>query len=225
MQFGTNGVIHVIDHILLPPPTALTLLNLFPNQFSTTVLAIYKSGLDKALDDIAGKGLTFFPPTNNAWKHLPWDVVTFLFSKHGEKVLKALMKYHVAPSATLYSDAYIEHKDKSAANGGGDYVHKDLHTLLKGESIAVDIKRWHTFYKWTLNGSKRVIFSDLVTEDGVMQIVSFPPLNTVCAKMLTTGQPSGVLIPPCNREGDEETEDLSKLTVESLTERLKPYME
>jgi len=109
--FGTNGVVHAISHILLPPPPTLTLIHLFPTEFSTWMLAVWKSGMIDAIEDLAGKGLTIFPPSNRRWEELPWDIRTFLFSPHGEKYLKALVQYHVVPSTIQYTDETTTHDD------------------------------------------------------------------------------------------------------------------
>ncbi|RPA83800.1 FAS1 domain-containing protein [Ascobolus immersus RN42] len=102
--FGTNGVVHAISHILLPPPPTTTLIHLFPTEFSTWMLAVWKSGMIDAIEDLAGTGLTIFPPSNRRWEELPWDIRTFLFSPHGEKYLKALVQYHIVPKLIQYTD-------------------------------------------------------------------------------------------------------------------------
>jgi len=217
--FGTNGVVHGISHILLPPPPAMSLISLFPNQFSTTLYAIAKLGLEDKLRSLAGKGMTFFPPTNRAWQRLPWDTVTFLFSKHGVKHLEALIKYHVAPGATLYSDALVkpdpkdgdddgDDKEKAKKLGGGGmkgHFHTDLETLLEGKKISVDIKTWWLGYGWRLNANRKVVLQDLLVQDGVMQI------------------PTGVLIPPCEKPGKDA--DYTDISVDELAERLGVALE
>merc|ERR1711977_622340 len=49
--FGTNGVIHGVDSLILPPPPAYKIIELVPSEFSTLELALVKTGLDKALAD------------------------------------------------------------------------------------------------------------------------------------------------------------------------------
>lgn len=36
------------------------------------------------------------------------ETIQFLFSKYGQKYLKALLEYHVVANQTLYSDAYYK---------------------------------------------------------------------------------------------------------------------
>jgi uncharacterized surface protein with fasciclin (FAS1) repeats len=109
--FGTNGVVHAVSHILLPPPPTLTLIHLFPTEFSTWMLAVWKSGMIDTIEGLAGKGLTIFPPSNRRWEELPWDIRTFLFSPHGEKYLKALVQYHVVPNIIQYTDERTAYKE------------------------------------------------------------------------------------------------------------------
>jgi len=41
---GTNGVIHGIDSILLPPPKVVDIISFLPGEFSTLELALHKTG-------------------------------------------------------------------------------------------------------------------------------------------------------------------------------------
>lgn len=47
-----------------------------------------------------------FAPSNFAFQKLPTKVTAFLFSSYGTEYLKALLRYHIVPNQTLYSDAY-----------------------------------------------------------------------------------------------------------------------
>ena len=117
LQFGTNGVIHGVDHILIPPPKASTILGLLPGTFSTLDLALAKTGLFVALNDTTTHtGGTVFAPTNFAFQKLGPKINGFLFSSFGEKYLKALLKYHIVANQTLYSDAF--YKGDSAEKTG-----------------------------------------------------------------------------------------------------------
>jgi uncharacterized surface protein with fasciclin (FAS1) repeats len=63
--------------------------------------------LEEGEDDkwtVEGTGsMTFFVPSNLAFKNLPWKLELFLFSPFGEKVLKKLLQYHVVPGIILHS--------------------------------------------------------------------------------------------------------------------------
>lgn len=109
VQFGTNGVIHGVDSILVPPPNAVDIITFFPGEFSTLELALTKTGLIDALNDTSNHvGGTLFAPSNFAFRKLGPKINAFLFSRYGQKYLKALLKYHVVANQTLYSDAFYK---------------------------------------------------------------------------------------------------------------------
>lgn len=172
--FGTNGVIHVVNHILLPPPKAIALLDLFPSTFSTSRVALYQTGIGNEIDDLTGSGLTLFAPTNKAWQRIPWDIRTFLFSHHGEKYLKALMRYHVSPKNILFSDSFSRGGDDDKTDAENQsHFHTDIPTLLEDKKIAVDVFRkgpHGSFVKWKINGESRLALTDIPTKDGALHV-------------------------------------------------------
>jgi uncharacterized surface protein with fasciclin (FAS1) repeats len=207
--FGSNGVIHGVDSIILPPPKTLTLIDLFPTEFSTLELGLGKTGLFEKLNTTHHAGGTFFAPSNFAFQKLGPRINAFLFSKYGEKYLKALLQYHVVPDNTLYSDAYYKadsgEKDMEATAGG--YFHVDLPTLLKDRSLSVDVARYGGFISMKINGFSTVSVQDGIAEDGVLHVVS------------------SVLIPPKHVAGAESQHYAGEeLTVEELKERLEPFV-
>ena len=108
-QFGTNGVIHGVDSILIPPPKAADVIQLLPGEFSTFELGLEKTGLFKVLNDTSNhNGGTLFAPDNFAFQKLGPRINAYLFSKYGLKHLKALLQYHIVPDQTLYSDAFYK---------------------------------------------------------------------------------------------------------------------
>ena len=108
-QFGTNGVIHGVESILIPPPKTVDIISFLPGEFSTLELGLGKTGLITALNDTTSHvGGTLFAPSNFAFQKLGPRINGFLFSRYGQKYLKALLKYHVVANQTLYSDAYYK---------------------------------------------------------------------------------------------------------------------
>lgn len=215
--FGTNGVIHGVDSIIVPPPRALTILDFLPSYFSTLELGLSKTGLYETLNKSSTPG-TFFAPNNFAFQKLGPKANAFLFSRWGEKYLKALLEYHIVPNHILYSDAYYEGKaeaattDVDAENFPHGRFHADLPTLLKDRSLSVDIARFGGWVTIKINGYSTVAIQDIVADDGVIQIVRnvlIPP------KKLGGGQ----------EQGQDEVEwDGGEITVEDLKERLEPYV-
>jgi uncharacterized surface protein with fasciclin (FAS1) repeats len=202
--FGTNGVIHGIDSILLPPPKVVDILSALPGEFSTLELALVKTGLFAAFNDTSSHvGGTLFAPSNSAFQRLGPKINAFLFSKYGERYLKALILYHAAANFTLYSDAYYPPEGHTSIPRR--HFHVDLETGLKGKSLSVDVARFGRLVDIRVNGFNHVSVKDGIAKDGVIQVV-----------------PS-VLIPPKTPGVFEESSD--ELTVEELKERLEPYVE
>lgn len=209
--FGTNGVIHGIDSILLPPPKVADIITSFPGEFSTLELALYKTGLFPAFNDTKThkNGGTLFAPSNFAFQKLGPRVNAFLFSQYGLKYLKALIEYHGAPGVTLYSDAI--YKSEKSAEGFPDHripkgvYHIELETGLKDKHLSVDIARYGRLITIKINGFTRVAVSDGIASDGVIHVVN------------------DVLIPPKEPSAVPLVADES-LTIEDLKEALAPYV-
>lgn len=120
-QFGTNGVIHGVDSLLIPPPKIASIIQFLPGEFSTLELGLTKTGLLPAIADTSNHiGGTIFAPSNFAFQKLGPKINGFLFSEYGQKYLKALLEYHVVANQTLYSDAY--YKSESIDNVGENVV-------------------------------------------------------------------------------------------------------
>ncbi|KAL3468150.1 Fasciclin domain-containing protein [Aspergillus heterothallicus] len=205
---AANGLIHGIDSILLPPPPALLLLDVLPTKFSTFNLALYKTSLVDRLNttsESSGKGFTIFTPTNSAFAHLGLKINAFLFSPPGLKYLRALLKYHVVPDRTLYSDVLYTEDGEVKPFGVKGATHLDLPTLLGDHKIAVDVAHLGPYVSFKVNGWQRVAFADVLAKDGVIHALDH------------------VLIPPRRLERDEGEE--GKLTVGELVERLEPWVE
>merc|ERR1712000_499018 len=179
--FGTNGVIHGIDSILLPPPKIVTIIEALPGEFSTLDLALTKTGLlEKFNDTSLHEGGTLFAPSNGAFQRLGPRINAFLFSSYGLKYLKALIKYHSVPDITLYSDAIYKAKKEDSPRHGPPkgFFHIDLPTALKDKSLSVDIARYGRLITIKINGFSRVAVPDGIAYDGVIHVlpnVLIPP--------------------------------------------------
>lgn len=109
---ATNGIIHEVDHPLLPPLSVFQELYMTPHFFSILTSALQRSNLTKKLDIryVRDRGLegtplvTIFAPTNRAFERLPQKLKMFLFSPWGEGVLAKLLQYHVVPEAVIHSN-------------------------------------------------------------------------------------------------------------------------
>ena len=89
--FASNGIIHVIDAVLLPKDIVETAEA--AGQFET-LLAAAKAA--KIVDALKGKGpLTLFAPTDAAFGDLPDGTVEDLLRPENLDRLEAILKYHV----------------------------------------------------------------------------------------------------------------------------------
>jgi len=204
--FGTNGVIHGVDSIILPPPPGLKIIEFLPGEFSTLELGLAKTGLLEKLNTTDHNGGTLFAPNNWAFKKLGPRINAFLFSEHGAKYLKALLEYHVVPDHTLYSDAYYKADSSKVDDMEVGHFHVDLPTLLEDRTLSVDVGRLGGFITIRINAFTTVGLQDIVAQDGVIHI------------------PRNVLIPPKTLNGVQEAWNGEELTVEDLKERLQPFV-
>jgi uncharacterized surface protein with fasciclin (FAS1) repeats len=209
--FGTNGVIHGVDHVLVPPPQVATIIDLLPGEFSTLELALGKTDLFDKINstDYPHKGGTFFAPSNFAFKKLGPRANAFLFSSYGVKYLKALLEYHIVVDQTLYSDAFYDQSGDDDDEKTDDYrhFHVDLPTILKDKYLSVDSARYGPFVEIRINAFSRVTIHDGVASDGVIQVVS------------------DVLIPPKTEGAKQMYWTGDELSVEDLKERLAPFVD
>ncbi|KAF2830066.1 FAS1 domain-containing protein [Ophiobolus disseminans] len=210
--FGTNGVVHGVDSILIPPPNVASIIDLLPGEFSTLELGLGKTGLFDKINstDYPHEGGTFFAPSNFAFQKLGPRINAFLFSKYGEKYLKALLEYHIVVDQTLYSDAFYDatKDDGEDITARPPYYHYDLPTVLDGKYLTVDVVRYGPFVTIRINGFSRVTIHDGVASDGVIQVVS------------------DVLVPPKNAaSGEQAFWKGEEMSVEELKERLQPFVD
>ncbi|PQE07217.1 fasciclin domain family protein [Rutstroemia sp. NJR-2017a BVV2] len=212
--FGTNGVIHGVDSLLLPPPPALKIVELLPGEFSTLQLGLEKTGLFDAIAASNNTGGTLFAPSNWAFQKLGPKINAFLFSKYGQKYLKALLKYHVVANQTLYSDAFYKAKtsedlevvDEISIEGiPKGYFHVDLPTLLEEKSLSIDVARYGGLISIKINGFVTVSVQDGIAKDGVIHVLS------------------SVLIPPKTPGGEMWAGE--ELEVDDLKERLSSFVD
>lgn len=205
--FGTNGVIHGVDSLLVPPPKVADIIDFLPGEFSTLELALIKTDLLEAINDTSNHvGGTLFAPSNFAFQKLGPRINGFLFSSYGQKYLKALLKYHIVANHTLYSDAYYKADDAEVANIPKGYFHIDLPTLLEDKSLSIDVGRYGRIISIKINGFSTVTIEDGIAKDGVIQVVS------------------NVLIPPKQVGGFAVEWQGEELSEDDLIERLEPFV-
>jgi uncharacterized surface protein with fasciclin (FAS1) repeats len=144
---GINGVVHVIDAVIIPDDQ-LNVYDAITNSpdHTTLLAAVDAAGLDAALQ--TEPALTVFAPTDAAFEALPENLVAALLTDP-TGVLTEVLQYHVAgsinPSTTLSDGQLIE--------------------TLFGEDVTVGDDG-----SITINGAN-VTVADIVTINGVVHII------------------------------------------------------
>lgn len=159
-----NGVIHIIDAVLLPPePQSILDAVLADEDFSTLATALAATGLDEVL---AGEGpFTVFAPTNAAFAALPEGALDELLAEEGLETLSDILLYHVVAGLVLSTD--LETGMVETVNG------KSIEVVVGEEGI-------------TINGAL-VITADIEVANGVIHIIEevlIPPADTITEAVL-----------------------------------------
>jgi uncharacterized surface protein with fasciclin (FAS1) repeats len=222
-----NGYVAAINSILLPPPMVGRVLTLFPDRFSTLLLAYEKTDFVDFVHNVPLVGTTVFAPSNHAFSRLGPRANAFLFNtKTGLGYLKAILKYHIVPNATLYSDAIYDKRDEKKSEGSatldfGDDAsaetavqpskHFDLGTLLDNAHLGVDVGKSWGFLTVRVNGFVNVAVQDGLAKNGVIHVVD------------------KVLIPPHKHHGGEGSQsdqnDNEDISVDELKARLADWVD
>jgi len=130
-NYATNGVYHVIDHVLIPRPmsqgldalfrTAAPALNLVQRlqlipEFSTLVTAVVAGGL---ADTLSGPGpFTVFAPDNMAFERLPPGALQKILAN--KTLLDEILTYHVV--AGNVSSSQLTNGEQVKTVNGQDIV-------------------------------------------------------------------------------------------------------
>ena len=155
-----NGVVHVIDAVLLPPPPqpTNTILDIVVNSadHNTLEAAVVAAGLQSAL---SGTGpLTVFAPTDDAFAALPAGVLDALLADPTGALTQVLL-YHAVGGVALSTDL-----------SDGMMI-----TTIQGQDITVTINANGVFIN-----DAQVIVADIIADNGVVHVIDavlVPELN------------------------------------------------
>ena len=150
----SNGVIHVIDTVLLPPAKLANIVDtaIADGRFTTLVAAVQAGGL---VDTLVGAGpFTVFAPTDEAFAKLPAGTVEGLLKPENLETLKNILLYHVVPGTVMAADV-VTLDGKSAD------------TAFAGNALAISVKDGKVF----LNETVQVIITDIATSNGVIHVI------------------------------------------------------
>ncbi|MEM8488801.1 MAG: fasciclin domain-containing protein [Bacteroidota bacterium] len=101
---ASNGIIHVIDEVLIPETKLIPEVAKGAKVFETLLAAVKTAGLADAL---SGAGpFTVFAPTDDAFAKLPAGTVEALLKPENRDQLVDILKYHVV-EGRLYADDFF----------------------------------------------------------------------------------------------------------------------
>lgn len=145
---ATNGVIHVIDKVIMPSDKNIVQTAVAAGQFKTLATLLEKAGL---VDALSGEGnLTVFAPTDEAFAKLPKETVDSLLKPENKATLASILKFHVVPGR-VFSDA--------AAKGATVKTLEGAEVTTKSQDGGV-----------TVNGAK-VVKADIDASNGVIHVI------------------------------------------------------
>jgi len=157
---ASNGVVHVINKVLLPPKqkdivdTAAS-----TGKFNTLLAAAKAAGLVSTLK--SDGPLTVFAPTDEAFAALPAGTVETLLKPENKMQLAAILKYHVISGKVVAAQA-IKLDGKSVGT-------------VEGRNINISVKSG----KVNINNAT-VIMADVNASNGVVHIINkvlLPPAS------------------------------------------------
>ncbi|MCH2118676.1 MAG: fasciclin domain-containing protein, partial [Pirellulales bacterium] len=101
----SNGIVHVIDQVLIPSSKDLVETAAAAGDFNTLLAAAQAANLAGTLQD--GGPFTVLAPTDEAFKKLPPGTIKSLLKTENQDRLVEILKYHVIPGR-VYSDAALK---------------------------------------------------------------------------------------------------------------------
>lgn len=167
----SNGIIHVIDSVILPSADNIVATADKAGTFTTLVAAAKAAGLAGALT--GETELTVFAPTDEAFAKLPAGTVESLLKPENKAKLAGILKYHVV-AGRVYSEDALKAK---------------VAKTLQGSTLSITVQ----------DGKARVNNANLVATDidatnGVIHVIDsviLPPeskkLSAVEARLLIQG--------------------------------------
>ena len=153
----SNGVIHVIDAVLLPPAEDAmmeekkTIVDIAAadGRFNTLVAAVEAAGLAETL---SGEGpFTVFAPTDDAFAALPAGTVESLLLPENKQALTDILLYHVVPGKVMAADV----------------VTLTSAPTVLGKDVTITVKDGKVF----LNDTVQVIITDIEASNGVIHVI------------------------------------------------------
>ncbi|MFN8377319.1 MAG: fasciclin domain-containing protein [Anaerolineae bacterium] len=172
---ASNGVIHVIDSVLLPPSweaeapelnNSITDIAVANGSFNTLVAALQATGLDSVLDSEGS--YTVFAPTDAAFAALPPGTVEALLNDI--PALTDILLYHVVAGSVPAADI-VTLNSATTLNGAPVYINAADGVVL--------------------NGSVHVVATDIQADNGIIHVIDavlLPPTTGLQDLVLVTAE-------------------------------------
>ena len=154
----SNGIIHVIDSVLLPSSDNIPATADKAGTFKTLLAAAKAAGLVEALS--SDQPLTVFAPTDEAFAALPKGTVESLLKPENKGKLAAILKFHVV-AGRVYSPEVLSKGKLETLDGG------TLNASVEDETAMI-------------NGAK-ILATDIDASNGVIHVIGsvmLPPAKT-----------------------------------------------
>jgi transforming growth factor-beta-induced protein len=144
----SNGVIHVIDSVMLPSDKNIVETAVAAGSFKTLARLLEQAELVGAL---TGEGpFTVFAPTDEAFAKLPKETVESLLKPENKDQLAAILKFHVI-QGRVFSDTAAKGATVKTLNG------QELTTKSEAGKVLV--------------GNATVTAADLDTSNGTIHVI------------------------------------------------------
>lgn len=145
---ASNGVVHVIDRVLIPSTKNIVETAVGAGQFTTLAKALGAAGL---VETLSGPGpFTVFAPTDAAFAKLDPKVLASLLEPANKAKLIEILTYHVVPGR-LAADEAVAAGSLTSLQGG------DLRLRIDGGRIQV--------------GGATLVINDLETTNGTIHVI------------------------------------------------------
>jgi transforming growth factor-beta-induced protein len=144
---ASNGVIHVIDSVLLPKD--IVDLAISNENFSTLVAAVAAA---EFVELLKGDGpFTVFAPTNAAFAQLPEEVLAELLKPENIEQLQAILAYHVVPGKVMAADV-VKLESATTAQGSDLTI-----TVSEEDGVTID--------------DAKILVTDIPALNGVIHVI------------------------------------------------------
>ncbi len=148
---ASNGVIHVIDAVLLPPADMMDIVDtaVADGRFTTLAAALTKAGL---VETLKGEGpFTVFAPTDDAFAKLTDGTIDTLLLDENKQQLTDILLYHVVSGKVMAADV----------------VNLTSADTVLGSPISIKVMDGKVY----INETIQVIITDVEASNGVIHVI------------------------------------------------------